>query len=436
MSETNQKSTTWNKFTLKDVMDEKKGFKRGPFGGALKKEIFVENGYAVYEQQHVINNNFKNIRYFINEEKYKELASFNIKKDDILVSCSGTVGRIALVPVSVQEGVINQALLRLRPNPKILSSKYAWFLLNSDFMQSKMVEMSHGSTLKNIVAVKELKNIEILIPSLFEQDKISAILSSVDEAIEKTEVIIEQTEEVKKGLMQNLFTKGIEHTEFKKTEIGEIPAEWEMRKLEEVTLPKDGVRRGPFGGALKKEIFVGEGYAVYEQQHVIYNDMGEFRYFIDEKKFLEMKAFEVFPGDILISCSGTVGKVALVPENAKKGVINQALLRLRLDNKLLLNLYAWYLLNSEFMQSKMTDMSHGSTLKNIVGMKELRDIVIPVPPLDEQMEIVSILTSVFQKYQIEQQRLLHLQNIKKGLMQSLLTGKVRVKFDEAEVTQV
>lgn len=281
----------------------------------------------------------------------------------------------------------------------------------------------------------DLRVLPIAIPPLPEQRKIAAILSSVDEAIEKTEAIIEQTEKVKKGLMQQLLTKGIGHTKFKKTEIGEIPEEWEVRKLEEVTLPKEGIRRGPFGGALKKEIFVNEGYAVYEQQHVIYNNMEEFRYFIDEKKFLEMKPFEVLPGDILISCSGTVGKVALVPENAKKGVINQALLRLRLENKLLSNLYAWYLFSSDFMQSKMTDMSHGSTLKNIVGMTELRKINIPIPPLDEQMEIVSILTSVDQKYQNERQKLSQLQTIKKGLMQVLLTGKVRVKVDDEVMSQ-
>lgn len=281
----------------------------------------------------------------------------------------------------------------------------------------------------------DLRILPIAIPPLAEQRKIAAILSSVDEAIEKTEAIIEQTEKVKKGLMQQLLTKGIGHTKFKKTEIGEIPEEWEVRKLEEVTLPKEGIRRGPFGGALKKEIFVNEGYAVYEQQHVIYNNMEEFRYFIDEKKFLEMKPFEVLPGDILISCSGTVGKVALVPENAKKGVINQALLRLRLENKLLSNLYAWYLFSSDFMQSKMTDMSHGSTLKNIVGMTELRKINIPIPPLDEQMEIVSILTSVDQKYQNERQKLSQLQTIKKALMQVLLTGKVRVKVDDEVMSQ-
>jgi type I restriction enzyme S subunit len=303
-----------------------------------------------------------------------------------------------------------------------------WLKTKENYFNSLGQQGTQKNLNTNIV-----KKTEILLPPLPVQRKIAAILSSVDEAIEKTEAIIEQTEKVKKGLMQQLLTKGIGHTKFKKTEIGEIPEEWEVRKLEEVTLPKEGIRRGPFGGALKKEIFVNEGYAVYEQQHVINNNMREFRYFIDEKKFLEMKPFEVIPGDILISCSGTVGKVAIVPENAKKGVINQALLRLRLENKLLSNLYAWYLFSSDFMQSKMTDMSHGSTLKNIVGMTELRKISIPIPPLDEQMEIVSILTSVDQMHQNERQRLSQLQTIKKGLMQSLLTGKVRVKVNEDEV---
>lgn len=67
---------------------------------------------------------------------------------------------------------------------------------------------------------------------------------------------------------------------------------------------------------------------VYEQSHAIYAQFDNFRYFINEVKFNEMKRFEVYPNDIIMSCSGTMGKVAIVPSNAPKGIINQALLKL------------------------------------------------------------------------------------------------------------
>src|SRR3990167_5100574 len=87
--------------------------------------------------------------------------------------------------------------------------------------------------------------------------------------------------------------------------------------------------RGPFGGSLKKAIFKDDGYAVYEQRNAIYDQFDNIRYFIDEAKFKEMERFELSPGDLVMSCSGTMGKVAIVPNNAKKGIINQALLKIR-----------------------------------------------------------------------------------------------------------
>jgi len=89
---------------------------------------------------------------------------------------------------------------------------------------------------------------------------------------------------------------------------------WEKRKLGEVC----SFVRGPFGGSLKKNIFKKTGYAVYEQQHAIYDQFDEVRYFIDENKFNEMKRFELAPGDLIMSCSGTMGKIAIVPNGVKK----------------------------------------------------------------------------------------------------------------------
>ena len=92
---------------------------------------------------------------------------------------------------------------------------------------------------------------------------------------------------------------------------------WQTKKLGEVC---DFVR-GPFGGSLTKSIFKKDGYAVYEQQHAIYNQFDNSRYFIDEKKFKEMERFELKSGDLIMSCSGTMGKIAIAPKNIKKGII-------------------------------------------------------------------------------------------------------------------
>jgi restriction endonuclease S subunit len=90
-------------------------FKRGPFGGSLKKEIFVRSGYKVYEQKHAIQNNFEIGEYYISPDKYEEMKDFALNSGDLIISCSGTMGKIAIVPNQFAPRIINQALLKLTP---------------------------------------------------------------------------------------------------------------------------------------------------------------------------------------------------------------------------------------------------------------------------------------------------------------------------------
>ena len=147
-------------------------------------------------------------------------------------------------------------------------------------------------------------------------------------------------------------------------------------------------KRGPFGGSLKKELFVEDGYAVYEQSHAIHNQFQNFRYFISEDKFNEMKGFEVHPNEIIMSCSGTMGKVAIVPSNAPKGIINQALLKLA-PSKNILPVFLKRLLESESVREALTKTTMGVAIKNVASVKVLKELQIPLPPLSIQEEIVA-----------------------------------------------
>ena len=148
--------------------------------------------------------------------------------------------------------------------------------------------------------------------------------------------------------------------------------------------------RGPFGGALKKEIFQTNGYAVYEQQNAIYRNL-KFRYFIDRNKFHELKRFEVAPGDLIVSCSGTIGKTFVIPINAPVGVINQALLKLTPKA----DLDVFYL--QYFFENTITKMlnstARGGAIKNVPSVNELKTIKLPLPSLDVQHRLVETLDS-------------------------------------------
>ncbi|WP_346877085.1 N-6 DNA methylase [Clostridium sp. UBA5712] len=162
-----------------------------------------------------------------------------------------------------------------------------------------------------------------------------------------------------------------------------LNAKYPMVELQEVCK----FIRGPFGGSLKKEIFVEEGYLVYEQYHAINDDYSFGRYFIDENKFQEMRRFEVETGDILISCSGTMGKVSIIPKKHKKGIINQALLKLTPSNKVL-GKYVKIYLQSPIIQNKYFRNQVGAAIQNVASVATLKRMLIPLPPLSIQEQIV------------------------------------------------
>lgn len=152
--------------------------------------------------------------------------------------------------------------------------------------------------------------------------------------------------------------------------------------------------RGPFGGSLKKNIFKEDGYAVYEQQHAIYDQFTDIRYFVDEEKFLEMSRFELFAGDLIMSCSGTMGKIAIVPSGIPRGIINQALLKLTPKGDLSPKFLKLWMESRNF-QEQIELLSQGAAIKNMASVKILKEIRVPRPPLEEQKRIVAILDQVF-----------------------------------------
>ncbi len=170
----------------------------------------------------------------------------------------------------------------------------------------------------------------------------------------------------------------------------ELPLGWEWVYLPDITaFENNAIKRGPFGSAIRKEYFVPDGYKVYEQRNAIYDDFTLGKYFINEKKFQEMKSFQVKPKDIIISCSGTIGKVAIAPENIKQGIINQALLKITLNEEAILNKYFKILFENFVMRSNILQDLKGTAMKNIASIKILKTLPLPIPTKDEQKRIVS-----------------------------------------------
>jgi restriction endonuclease S subunit len=191
----------WDKLSLGEICE----FKRGPFGGSLKKEIFKKEGYLIYEQYHAINNDFSFGRYFIDEKKFEEMRGFEVKGGDLLISCSGTMGKIAIVPEDHKKGIINQALLKLTPN-KNIDKFFLKLILETDLIQSKFFENQAGSGIQNVASVKVLKQIPVPVPSLKLQREIVNKIKSEQELSESNKKIIEMMQDQMAKTLDRLWS--------------------------------------------------------------------------------------------------------------------------------------------------------------------------------------------------------------------------------------
>jgi type I restriction enzyme S subunit len=208
-----------------------------------------------------------------------------------------------------------------------------------------------------------------------------------------------------------------------------LPSSWLEVEWSEIT-SIDGFRRGPFGGNLKKSCFIEKGYSVYEQYAPINDDCTSFRYFIDEEKYQELSGFHVNEGDFLISCSGTMGRITHVPVGAPKGLINQALLRIRLQDQFILPDYFLKLFRSPSIQNSVLNKTVGGAIQNLAAVKELKTIQLPIAPIAEQKRIVEKLDSLLAQVDIIGQRLNNLPKIIKRFRQSVLAAAVSGKLTE------
>ncbi|WP_139856655.1 restriction endonuclease subunit S [Aequorivita sinensis] len=275
-----------------------------------------------------------------------------------------------------------------------------------------------------------IEKIKIPKPPLPEQQKIAEILSTVDEKIEAIDQRIAETQALKKGLMQQLLTKGIGHTKFKDSPLGEIPESWELVPIYELRNKADryGFTGGPFGSDLKSEHYTETGVKILQLQNI-----GEGKFidkgitFTSEEKADELFSCNIFPGDIILAKMAPVARSCKVPFTDERYVMCSDGIRLSVDKEKFNNEFVFQAINSKYFLDNAEAKSTGTTRARI-GLKDLKLIPIAVPKdIKEQVEIAEILSSVDEKIQIQQDKKAEYQELKKGLMQQLLTGKIRVK---------
>lgn len=403
------------------LSNDKYSIKRGPFGSALKKSFFVENGIRVFEQYNAINNDPHWKRYFISYDKFKELEAFKAIEGDLLISCSGTLGKIVELPKNTEIGIINQALLKIRlDNTKILNS-YFIYNFNSPIMQGKILESTLGSAIKNIASVKILKQIKIPLPPLQEQERIVGILDESFAKIDESIKILDQDLLNLDELMQSALQKAFNPLKDNTKENYKLPQGWEWKSLGEICFITDGTHKTP------SYIKTGIPFLSVKNISKGFFDLSDIKYIsLEEHNKLIKRAKPEF-GDILICRIGTLGKAIKISLDFEFSIfVSLGLLKPKVK---IISDYLVYFLNSYFIERWIDNNKvGGGTHTAKLNLNILEKCPIALPPLKEQEQIASHLDELSshvknlkQNYQMQ---IKNLQELKKSLLDKAFQGRL------------
>lgn len=420
LTELGEIPTEWNIFKLKDIGNFKNGINKSkedfgkgyPFVNLMNVfgiSVIKPNGLSLVD---------------INE---KEKKDYNLLKGDVLfirssVKPSG-VGLTSLVAEDISDTVFSGFLIRFRDNGTLITDfkRYCFYELG---FRRRLLNLSSVSANTNINQ-NSLEGLLIPVPTHPEQQKIATILSTVDEKIEVIEEQIKETETLKKGLMQQLLTKGIGHTKFKDSPLGEIPESWEVGTLESEIELTNGF---PFESA--KFNIEGKGVRLLRGMNIT---IGRLRWEEKIDRYWDetiegLKKYSVKEGDIVISMDGSlVGRnYAMVKESDLPLLLVQRVALIR-TNKNLSSDYLFHIIGTSLFKDYVDAVKTSSGIPHI-SAKNILEFKIPIPPIEEQFKIALVWNLIELKYEVLKGKSQEYKILKKGLMQQLLTGKMRVKI--------
>ncbi|MEH6948311.1 restriction endonuclease subunit S [Bacillus sp. JJ634] len=398
MTELGEIPIEWEIKTISDLTKVKTGgtpSKSKPEYWVNGKIPWMSSGEINYKRIHKV------------KEKITELGFQNsnttlLPTNTIMMAMNGqgkTRGTVAMLHIDT---TCNQSLAGILPSDKY-NSEYLFYYLESQYEALRSITGEGRSGLN----LSLIRSFPVIFPSLKEQQKIAEILSTVDHQIDNTNQLIAETKELKKGLMQQLLTKGIGHTEFKQTELGEIPVSWKIYQQGEIATFYNG-------RAYKQAEFKNEGTPIVRIQNLtgerepVYSDL-----LLEENKYIDN-------GDLIYAWSATFGPYIW---RGAKSIYHYHIWKVEVKEGCLDKLFFYYRL--DHISNEMNSQKNGSAFAHLTK-GSMESYKISLPPLKEQQKIAEILSTVDNQIESYEQEKEKYTELKKGLMQQLLTGKIRV----------
>jgi len=354
-----------------------------------------------------------------------------VKKGDVIfATVRPTLRRLTLVGEDFDGHLCSTAFCILRAKKGAMDNYYLFYTLQRDEFISELGKIQRGASYP-AVTDKDVKNRYIPLPPLPEQKKIAHVLSTIQEAKEKTEAVIKAAKELKKSLMKYLFgpvpLNEAENVKLKETEIGLIPEEWEVVKLGNIGEFQYGyTETATFKPIGPKFLRITD---ISDEGNINWNTVPYCN--IEDDAF---KKYELHDGNILIARIGaTTGKTCIV-KNLPPSVFASYLIRF--SSKDNVNpFFIYYFMRSNLYWQQINAIKEGK-LKKGVSASLLKNLLIPLPPLHIQQKIASILSAVDEKIEKEENKKKALEKLFKSMLHNLMTGKVRVKDLEVKNERV
>ena len=326
------------------------------------------------------------------ENKITELGLVNssakkIPAGTLLVAMYGSIGKLGITGI---ECCTNQAIAYAKELYGV-TTKYMYYYMA--MMKSKLISMGKGGTQKNI-SQTVLNSLDVIVPPITEQErivsKIEELFSELDNSVETLQKTKQQLAVYRQAVLKEAF-------------VGNLTRQWRIANSfgnvwKEVNIDcllqndKSALKAGPFGSSLKKDCYVPNGYKIYGQEQVISGNENFGDYYINEGKYQELFSCKIKPRDVLISLVGTVGKVLILSENCRPGIINPRLIKISLDEEKMIPEFFKYYFESDYLKSLYKSKVHGATM-DVLNKGMIKELPFAWCPIEEQFKVVEEIES-------------------------------------------
>ena len=375
---------------------------------------------------------------FIGSITHALFSRSQLHANDVLISIAGSIGRTAVVEAITLPANCNQAvaLVRLEVDyePRFIAR-----LLASNLGRAQIAASTVQLAQANL-SLRQVGDLQFRFPPYREQQGITNVIDSIDATIHHTEAIIEKLKLVKQGLLHDLLTRGIDANGelrpqqsqaphlYKDSLLGSIPRTWSVERLDGLlSNEQPAMRSGPFGSALLKCEQVESGVPLLGIDNVHTEEfIDKFTRFVPITKFHELSRYAVRPDDLMITIMGTVGRCCLVPSGIGRALSSKHTWTITLDQSKYSPLLAMLQINYSLRILEQLARDEQGGIMSAIRSDTLRSLHFPVPPIKEQIEMAERMQAITSRINTESEVLRKLTCEKFGLMDDLLTGRVRV----------